>query len=75
MTPYQADLARRNIENMLFDVQYGLLTPASATPKRPLTHDKPTTPPQSATNTYSYNQMETTPQSMLGLLNSSYIDF
>ena len=60
---------------MLFDIQYGLLTLASATPQRPLTHDNPTTPLQTVTNTYSYHQMETTPQSMLGLLNSSYIDF
>ena len=70
MTPYQAALARRNIEAMLFDVQYG--TPASATPQRPLKH---TTPLQNVTNNYSYHQMEAAPQSMLGLLNSSDLDF
>ena len=48
-TPYQAALARRNIENMLFNVQYGSPTPASATPQRPRTHDKPTTPFQNVT--------------------------
>ena len=56
MTPYQAFLARRNIEIMLFNVQYGSQPPARATPQRPLTHDKPTTPLQNVTNNYSYHQ-------------------
>ena len=75
ITPYQAALARRNIENMLFDVQYGSSTLASVTPQCLLTHDKPTTPLQTVTSTYSYHQIGTTPLSMLGLLNSSDIDF
>ena len=37
---------------MLFDIQYGLLTLASATPQRPLTHDNPTTPLQTVMNTF-----------------------
>ena len=60
---------------MLFDIQYGLPTLASATPQHPLIHDNPTTPLQTVTNTYSYHQMETTPQSILGLLNSVDMDF